>query len=182
MGLFDWMTKKTEGSKKSPIERIGHSIVVVSDVSLKDYTPLTDFIESVSLGQIREGQTDYARMAIAIGGYDSDPRPLWDIPEVTAWYRDLHTAHPYMPMFLSPGSIQVYFRVLQPIAQSILPEEFASNQDLVGLLLHVFAARNKYFAEALGGDDERLQDVLKAADAMVTQAVVKLSKGIDEPF
>ena len=182
MGIFDWMARKTESSKKSPPKGIGHSVVVISDVSLKDYSPLTNFIDSVSLRQIREGEKDYARLAIAIGGYDNDPRPLCDIPEVTAWYRDLHITYPYMPMFLSPGSIQVYFGVLQPIALSILPEQFANNKDLVGLLLHVFAARNRYFAEVLGSDYDRLQYVFKHADALVTAAVVKLAEGIDEPF
>ena len=166
------------------IRSIGISYVVIprADILKRSFSVLLRHIDSISLPQIRSGDRNYSKMVIAINGYDSDVRPLWDIPEVVEWFKELHTKHPYMPLFLSPGSVQVYFRVLKLIAYSILPSEYRDKKDLVGLLLHTLAERNKYFSAALGSDYDRFQFILNVADKSVADAVTNLSKEIEEPL
>jgi hypothetical protein len=165
-------------------DRVGTSYVVISKESVlqKDVSALLNFVDQVTLPQIRSGDANYSRIVLTIGGYDDDARPLWDIPEVVDWFREVHTKHPYMPLLLSPGSIQVYFRVLGPIAHGIIPREFQHENSLKGLLLHSFQGRNAYFSRVLGSDYERCQAVLNEADKEVGNAVVKLAKGIEEPL
>ena len=163
---------------------IGISYVVIAkaDIEKKSVSVLLDYINLVSLPQIRSGDANYSKMVITINGYDNDARPLWDIPEVVEWFRELHTKHPYMPLFLTPGSVQVYFQVLKPIAYDIIPAEYRDTKDLVGLLLHTLSERNKYFSGALGSDYDRCQSILNAADKSVTDAVINLVNGIEEPL
>jgi hypothetical protein len=151
---------------------------------LKKSVPLflLEFINSISLPQIKSGNENYSKMVLTINGYDNDARPLWDIPEVVEWYRELHTKYPYMPLFLSPGSVQVYFQVLGPISSSIIPAEYRDKDELVGLLLHTLSERNKYFSTVLGSDYDRCQAILNTADRAVTNAVTNLAKGIEEPL
>lgn len=171
-------------SKKED-RRIGISYVIVEKADiLKKSVPvfLLDYINLISLPQIKSGDGNYSKMVLTINGYDNDARPLWDIPEVVEWYRELHTKHPYMPLFLTPGSVQVYFQVLRPIAYSIIPAEYRDKKDLVGLLLHTLSERNKYFSGVLGSDYDRCQSILNAADKSVADAVTNLVKGIEEPL
>jgi hypothetical protein len=160
---------------------ISYAIIPKADILQKSFSVLLSHIDSISLPQIRSGDRNYSRMVIAINGYDNDPRPLWDIPEVVEWFKELHTKHPYMPLFLTPGSVQLYFGVLQSVAHSIIPPEYRDKKDLVGLLLHTLMERNKYFAAALGSDYDRCQAILNAADKSVADAVTNLMKGIKEP-
>ncbi|GEM_PF-5708771 len=180
------LTHKTAAIEKPQTakeKKIGTSYVVIGkmEIARKNYSFLTEFINSISLPQIKSGDGNYARMVIAINGYDDDVRSLWDIPEVVEWYKDLHNHHPYMPLFLSPGSVQVYFRVLGPIAHTIVPPEYCNQKDLVSLLMHTLAERNKFFSHVLGSEFERYQRILGAADEAVTNAVINLTNGIQEP-
>ena len=163
---------------------IGTSFVVIpqADILKKSFSVLLNHINSVSLPQIKSEDGNYSKMVISINGYDNDARPLWEIPEVVEWFKELHKEHPYMPLFLSPGSVQVYFQVLRPIAHSIIPKEYRDQKDLVGLLLHTLSERNKYFSHVLGSTYNRYQPILDAADKSVADAVINLSKGIEEPL
>ena len=52
---------------------------------------------------------------LAISGYDDDPRPLWEIPEVRTWCKNVHTKVPYLPCLLSENSIIWYVLcILEP--------------------------------------------------------------------
>lgn len=42
------------------------------------------------------------RVVISVSGYDDDPRPLWEVPEVRRFFARLHRAVPHMLFFLSP--------------------------------------------------------------------------------
>ena len=42
------------------------------------------------------------KVGIVIGGYDDDPRPLWEIPEARLWFPYLDQEIPYLLFFLSP--------------------------------------------------------------------------------
>jgi len=163
---------------------VGTSFLVIpkAHVLNKNFSILLAFINLISLPQIKSGDKNYAKIVIAINGYDNDARPLWNIPEVVEWFKELHMKHPYMPLFLSRGSVQVYFEVLRPIAHSIIPAEYKDKKDLVGLLLHTFSERNKYFAHVLQGDYDRCQSILKAADKSFGDAVTNLVNGIVEPI
>lgn len=174
-----------ESSQRASVERnIGTSFLIIpkTDILKRNFSALLSFINSISLPQIKAGDKNYAKMVISIDGYDSDERPIWEIPEVVEWFKELHRQHPYMPLFLSPGTVQVYFGVLQPIARSIVPAEYRDNKDLVGLLLHTLAERNKYFFAALGSDYDRCKSILNTADKSVADAVTKLVQGIKEPL
>jgi ankyrin repeat protein len=163
---------------------IGTSFVVIprADILKKSFSVLLGHINSVSLPQIKSGDGNYSKMVIAINGYDNDDRPLWDIPEVIEWFKELHKKHPYMPLFLSPGSVQVYFQVLKPLAHSIIPADYSNQKDLVGLLLHTLQERNNYFSRVLGSDYDRCKPMLDAADKSVGNAVTNLVKRIVEPL
>ncbi|MFH0846563.1 MAG: hypothetical protein V1894_00695 [Chloroflexota bacterium] len=96
---------------------IGISYVVIpkTDILQRSFSVLLRHIDSVALPQIRSGDMNYSKMVIAINGYDSDARSLWDIPEVVEWFKELHMKHPYMPLFLSPGSVQVISECFSPL-------------------------------------------------------------------
>jgi hypothetical protein len=194
MGILDKIFKRRCTDKQNPDQEkaahidtkkaVGTSFLAIpkAHVLNKNYSMLLDFINSISLPQIKSGDKNYAKIVIAINGYDNDVRTLWNIPEVVEWFKELHMKHPYMPLFLSPGSVQVYFEVLRPIAHSIIPPEFKDKKDLVGLLLHTFSERNKYFAHVLHDDYDLCQSILEAADKSVGDAVTNLANGIIEPL
>lgn len=45
---------------------------------------------------------------MTISGYDLDPRPLAQIPEVVAWFKKVQEVHPYLPIFLTPFVLSPY--------------------------------------------------------------------------
>lgn len=166
------------------VKKIGISICVIpkEHILQMDFSMLLRHISLISLPQIKAGETNYSKLVISIDGYNDDSRPLWQIPEVIKWFKELHLNHPYMPLFLTPGSVQVYFQVLIPIAKNIIPESLRDKNEPVGLLLHTFEGRNAYFSEALGDDYDRLQYILNAADKSVADAVINLVNGVQEPL
>jgi hypothetical protein len=171
-------------NRLSAVKRIGTSILIISkeDILKRNFSTLLFHITSVSLPQIKAGDKNYSKTVISIDGYNNDARPLWKIPEVVKWFEGLHRRHPYIPLFLSSGSVQLYFLILKPIAFRVLPPEYRGMNDLVGLLAHTMAERNKYFIAILGGDYERCQPILINADKLVSDAVTKLIQGVQEPF
>lgn len=45
---------------------------------------------------------------LTISGYDYDPRPLSEIPEVVIWYKKVHEEISYLPIFLTPFALNPY--------------------------------------------------------------------------
>jgi hypothetical protein len=187
MSFFDWLRPKMkEASPNIPIEKIGISSVIIPNdhILSKDFSMLTSYIERVCIPQIRSGILNYSTIVLSINGYDNDPRSLWDIPEVVSWFKMLFKVHPYIPLLLSPGSVQLYFYILQPLAREIIPKdrEYANEKDYKALLLHTLWERNIYFQKVLANDYSRCQYILRKADERVTQAVVNLIHGKEEPI
>lgn len=179
--------KHSQSTVKKPnaeVNRVGTSFLVVSKdmVMKKDFSDLLKFIDSVSLPQIKSGNSNYSKLVLTIEGYDNDSRSLWEIPEVVEWYKELHIKYPYIPLFLSPGSVHVYFMILKPIIRSIVPDEYRDKNDFTNLLLHTFAESNKFFSNALGSDDDRYKDIKNLADESFANAVTNLVQGIKEPI
>lgn len=56
------------------------------------------------------------RVLITFGGYAAEPRELWDIPEVRAWFAELTQRFPYWLMFCEPdgSTLALVFNLLLP--------------------------------------------------------------------
>jgi hypothetical protein len=76
-------------------------------------------VESVDLSRVRgvveaeadllaKGKLDSGDLVVTLDGYNSDPRELWQIPEVQAWFGHWHAAQPCAPYFLAPGTVLLY--------------------------------------------------------------------------
>lgn len=67
--------------------------------------------------------------SLTISGYDFDPRPLSEIPEVANWYRRVHSELPYFPILLSPFALNPYLlSVLDAKIQFSRKETFSENE------------------------------------------------------
>jgi len=75
-------------------------------VLAKDLSDLDALIKAVSQ-EIRE-RGDFTPWTLTISGFVTDPRPLWEIPEVRAWCKDAHAKAPYLPLLLSDAAIGWY--------------------------------------------------------------------------
>jgi hypothetical protein len=73
-------------SRKEIEARDTSSICATLDRLLEDEETISHFFEKVELG---------------VSGYDNDPRELWDIPEVKAFFLQLDNRFPYWFFFLT---------------------------------------------------------------------------------
>jgi len=166
------------------VKKIGTSFCTISkdEILRKDFSLLISYINTISLPQIKAGSEDFSKIILSIDGYNHDSRSLWQIPEVIDWFKELHINHPYAPIFLTPGSVQIYFMILTPVAKTITAHELRDKKAPVALLLDVFAGRNYFFPKVLGNDYKRLEPILKKADKACSDAVINLVNGIAEPL
>lgn len=81
------------------------NIIVVEisrdDIEAGDTSSTVEIFVALS-GDRRSAMGALGRVALSIGGYDNDPRSLWEIPEVRQLFASLRDAIPHMLFFLSP--------------------------------------------------------------------------------
>lgn len=136
----------------------------------KKFDLLIEYIHNYILPQIRRGVGDHAKISLAIGGYDDDPRPLNEIPEVIVWYKELYEKHPYVLYFLTPESIQIFFFVMLAGYRDILSAEAT-------LLFQTFGQDDSHFAALLGDDRAHYQSILSAAKQRIDKAIIDVATG-----
>ena len=79
---------------------------------------------------------------ISISDYGVDPRHLAQIPEVVAWFRKVHEAYPYLPIFLSPFILHVYLlsqldtEVVETVGITDLTAEEKKEVDFMAAILN----------------------------------------------
>lgn len=157
MALFGRFEKKMGRyqplQKKALADKIGYVFFAISkeQVLEKDVSMFNPHIESVCIPQIRSGHL-HSLVVLSVSGYDEDPRELWDILEVILWFKKLHEAHPYLPHFLSPGSVQLYLLMLEAM--------LAYDEDFV-----------RWILTSLGGEIRR--DAVASAERMLPPEVLR---------
>jgi hypothetical protein len=104
--LREWLTKHL------PKRTWGGSIIIRSFPILRQHIEavnadiVQDLIDAGLIELKRDGQIQ--PWIMSIDGYNVDPRPIWRIPEVRAWYAQVHAKYPHLPLFLMPASIKAY--------------------------------------------------------------------------
>jgi hypothetical protein len=69
---------------------------------------------------LRDGALN--RVEVTIGGYDDDPRSLYEVPEVRRWVRQVQKEWPDAPFWLTPASLWLWMLCLNPQMFSRLPD------------------------------------------------------------
>jgi len=169
---------------------IGKNQILTHDTSM--FMP---FIENACIPQLRSGDRDYAKMTILVDGYNDDDRELWDIPEVTEWFKTLHKTYPYILYFLTPESIKLYFNILAPIvydfisidligeycdelgleAEPALSGKILNRQKIGVLFLNICCYFQPYFESLFGKDLPKYQDTLDDTFKKTAQIIKEMN-------
>jgi hypothetical protein len=77
-----------------------------SEVLTKDVRMAQALISDWQSQLLSRRTTD--RFELGIAGYDKDPRELYQVPEVRAWFTEVSQRLPHLPLALSDESLRVY--------------------------------------------------------------------------
>jgi hypothetical protein len=97
------------------VARFDHAMILHKDTHYLGYVRSELIDLTVKYGKL-------AHLEIAIGGYDDDPRALYEVPEVRRWVRIAHEIYPDSLLWMTPGSLWVWVLCLNPQMCSKLPE------------------------------------------------------------
>ena len=112
---------------------VGRVLVVIGrkSVDRSSLRILEDGLERVMQDSFKEH--GFGRLLqFTTDGYTADARPLWEIPEVVAYFNQLHEQKPYLPYWIGKESIPLYCLILAG----------QSAEKLEKLLLDIFASGN----------------------------------------
>lgn len=171
------------GEAKAAAQAAGHVISVISkeDILRKDLSLFRTHIEDICIPQIRTGGRDdgCSALVLSIDGYDKDRRELWNIPEVLEWFKTLSRTYPYVPYFLSPGSIQLYFGILERVSADVAASAvaFEKHKGLIPLMTDTFGEANVFFERTFGSDLAGCQPVIDLLTQKINRAVTNLIDG-----
>jgi hypothetical protein len=59
---------------------------------------------------------------VTVGGYDDDPRAVYEVPEVRRWVKEIKTRWPDFLLWLTPGSLWVFALCINPEMHTRLPD------------------------------------------------------------
>lgn len=68
--------------------------------------------------ELRASSTLQQPWNLTISGYDTDPRGLWEVPEVRAWCQKVHRSYPFLPFLISQNSLSFYLLCLLEIEET----------------------------------------------------------------
>ena len=109
-----------------------------------------------------------SRVEVALGGYDADPRSLYEIPEARRWIRQVQKAWPDAMFWLTPGSLWLWLLCLNP-------QMFERRPDgLVQVTLDP-AIITGQFAQALAAGEQVLE--ARGVGALALQRIVDAARG-----
>jgi len=84
-----------------------HMIIGKKHINAGNITFISSIVDQI-VNNVQTRSQINCLAGLLINGYDFDPRPLWEISEVQAWYKKLNDKYPYLPFFLHPVDIPVY--------------------------------------------------------------------------
>jgi hypothetical protein len=112
---------------------VGRVLVVIGRKSIarSSLRMLEDGLERVMQDSFK-GNGFGRLLQFTTDGYTADERPLWEIPEVVAYFKQLHEQKPYLPYWMGKECIPLYCLILAGYS----PEKQEK------LLLDIFASGN----------------------------------------
>lgn len=110
---------------------------------------------------------------LLVHGYNQDPRPLPEIPEVVKWYASLSVAYSYLPYLLDVDSILVYFRTLASNSRSFVETGLVTDLGPVyaALLLEIYSSGNRFFHSLFPSDAETASRLASEATDRIRRAL-----------
>ena len=88
-------------------------------------------------------------LTILVKGYEDDPRELWQIPEVRAWFTELERVIPQIVFYLSldTGMINLFYSTTRAKCTPDDPLALATKEDITAFLEETFYWMNRYLAD-----------------------------------
>jgi len=87
-------------------------------------------------------------LTLSVSGYDDDPRELWQIPEVRAWFTELERVFPQIVFYLclDNGMINLFYSATRGDCTADDPVAYTSKEEVTAFLEESFYRMNRYLA------------------------------------
>jgi hypothetical protein len=120
------------------------------------------------------------RISLVIDGYNTDPRELFEIPEVRRYIKALDDMWPYWFFFLSQAddSIKVVESCLCDSIEVVPGVTSVDNEQLNTCLTRHFSALNHY-CESINLPESRIQEISEGIISLIHNASVNRIEGDD---
>ena len=110
-------------------------------------------------------------LGIIIHGYDEDPRPLWEVPQVKAWYKVLHGTFPYLLYWLHPQDVVIYTYMFGQTHRVEGEKSAIEGPSIAGFIQSVWDVGNRFCYQIAQGDKQ-------SAQVMISEAVERINRAL----
>lgn len=121
---------------------------------------ITNTITNLARIWVREGRP--IKADLTIGGYNNDPRELYEIPEVCQWAKWITNELPVLPYFLAYGSLDlIVFMLCGPVSKDAIPSKNFQNKfkDTRTACASKAVAESSEFFERIGFDQSAISRI-----------------------
>ena len=122
------------------------------------------------------------QVEVAIGGYDDDPRSLYEVPEVRRWVKLVNKEWPDAMFWLTPGSLWIWLLCLNPGMFERRPDGSMQVMLDPGVIAPQFAqalAAGEEVLERCGVDVATRERIMDEAKASLLDTFKRRKPGVD---